>query len=338
MRQLGAGGFATVWLYRDDELRSDVAVKALADNWAQRLDVRERFLKEARILRAADSDHVVRVHDLGESDGTPYFVMTYADRGSLDVGLTGEPWPPQHALPLVSQAAAGLAVLHERGIIHRDVKPQNLLLRGDGSGSDDAAAAPGSPAPRPETLATSRLMVADLGVAKAMLHASGLTQVVGTPAYMAPEQVTGEGLDTRADVHALGAVAYHLLTGRLLRQGGFAELVDGRPPVPPSALASLPRAVDDVLLRAVHPRPEERWPDVGSFAAALTDACRPASTGVVRRRAEPGAPPPVAPVAPMAPLAPTPTTGTSRGLAALLVLVVFAITFAAAFGVVQLTR
>ncbi|MDO9457098.1 serine/threonine-protein kinase, partial [Nocardioides sp.] len=267
VRQLGSGGFATVWLYRDDELRSDVAVKALADNWAQRMDIVDRFLEEARILRAADSDHVVRVHDLGETDGTPYFVMTFADRGSLDVGLTGEPWAPRHVVPLVTQAATGLAVLHDAGIIHRDVKPQNLLLRGDGSIPE-----PGAPAPPPAVLATSRLMVADLGVAKALLHASGLTQVVGTPAYMAPEQVTGEGLDTRADVHALGAVAYHLLTGRVLRAGGFAELVEGRPPVPPSALADLPRAVDEVLLRAVHPRPEERWPDTRSFAAALSDA------------------------------------------------------------------
>ncbi len=81
--RLGVGGFASVWLYHDDELDSDVAVKALADNWAQRLDIRDRFLQEARILRRADSDHVVRVYDVGEVDGTPYFVMTYADQGTL---------------------------------------------------------------------------------------------------------------------------------------------------------------------------------------------------------------------------------------------------------------
>jgi serine/threonine protein kinase len=102
-------------------------------------------------------------------------------------------------------------VLHELGVVHRDVKPQNLLLRSGGSTGD-------------------RLLVADLGVAKAMLHASGLTQVVGTPAYMAPEQVTGEGIDTRADVHALAAVAYHLLTGRLARTGSVAG--PPRPGVP----------------------------------------------------------------------------------------------------------
>ena len=83
VERLGVGGFASVWLYHDDELESDVAVKALADNWAQRLDIRDRFLQEARILRRADSDHVVRVYDVGEVDGTPYFVMTYADLGTV---------------------------------------------------------------------------------------------------------------------------------------------------------------------------------------------------------------------------------------------------------------
>ena len=122
------GGFATVWLYHDDDLRSDVAVKALAENWAQRLDIRERFLEEARILRAADSDHVVRVYDIGEADGTPYFVMTYADKGSLAKVVTpGQPVDPALVVDLVCQAGEGVAVLHAQGVIHRDIKPPNLL-------------------------------------------------------------------------------------------------------------------------------------------------------------------------------------------------------------------
>lgn len=254
VERIGAGGFATVWLYRDTELESDVAVKALADNWAQRLDVRERFLEEARILRRADSDHIVRVYDIGEADGTPYFVMTYADGGSLaGVAAPGRPAPPGRVLDLVTQAGSGLAVLHEHGVVHRDVKPQNLLLRHAGSAGE-------------------RVLVADLGVAKAMLHASGLTQVVGTPAYMAPEQALGAGVDHRADVHALGAVAYQLLTGEVARSTTVGGLLTATLPAAPSSLADLPSAVDDVLLRALEPDPDDRWPDVGSLVGALRDA------------------------------------------------------------------
>jgi serine/threonine protein kinase len=250
VERLGVGGFASVWLYRDDELQSDVAVKALADNWAQRLDIRDRFLEEARILRRADSDYVVRVYDLGEAEGTPYFVMSYADQGTVAnlierKGRLGV----DRTLSIVAQAGAGLSVLHGQGTIHRDVKPANLLLRTDGPGT--------------------RVMVADLGVAKAMMHASGLTHVVGTPAYMAPEQATGGGVDARADVYALAAVSYHLLTGRLAHAGTVAELAHLEPPAPPSELADVPAALDDVVLRGLAPDRDDRWPDVRSFVNAF---------------------------------------------------------------------
>jgi serine/threonine protein kinase len=255
VERLGVGGFATVWLYHDPELRSDVAVKALAENWAQRIDVRERFLDEARILRQADSDHIVRVYDIGEAEGTPYFVMTYADQGSLATLLEdGARLSPDRTMELVAQAGAGLAMLHEHGIVHRDIKPQNLLLRSSGGGGDD------------------RLLVADLGVAKALLHASGLTQVVGTPSYMAPEQAAGLGIDVRADVHALAAVTYQMLTGELVREGGIAELAHATLPRPASEYVELPEAVDDVLLRGLEPDPEDRWPDMVSFVSALRAA------------------------------------------------------------------
>lgn len=305
--RLGVGGFATVWLYHDAELDSDVAVKALAENWAQRLDVRERFLEEARILRRADSDHVVRVHDIGEADGTPYFVMTYADRGSLAQLLEpGQPLPVQRAVDLVAQAAAGLRVLHDLGVVHRDVKPQNLLLRSGGSAGD-------------------RLLVADLGVAKAMLHASGLTQVVGTPAYMAPEQAFGEGVDTRADVHALAAVAYQLLTGRQAREVSIPELAHAGLPASPSRHEpSLTPEVDAVLLRALDPSPEARWPDVDSFVAALRSATgvdtRPDATRVEARGDRPAA---------------APRSSSGRLRLALVCLLVFLVTFAAAYGVAR---
>jgi eukaryotic-like serine/threonine-protein kinase len=250
VERLGVGGFASVWLYRDDELQSDVAVKALADNWAQRLDIRDRFLQEARILRRADSDYVVRVYDIGEAEGTPYFVMSYADRGTVADLLDRERrLTLDRTLDLVSQAGAGLAVLHAGGTIHRDLKPANLLLRSDGSGQ--------------------RLMVADLGVAKAMLHASGLTHVVGTPAYMAPEQAMGGGVDERADVYSLAAVAYRMLTGQLAHEGSIADLSTLEPPPAPSSVADLPRTVDEIIMRGLSPDRDDRWPTVRSFVNAF---------------------------------------------------------------------
>ncbi|MFC7623061.1 serine/threonine-protein kinase [Microlunatus sp. GCM10028923] len=244
VRRLGVGAFATVWLYHDDELDSDVAVKALADNWVDRLDVVERFLQEARLLRAAESEHVVEVHDLGETaDGTPYFVMGYADLGTVADLVDRGPLEPAAAVDLIDQAARGLADLHAVGVVHRDVKPQNLLLRSD-------------------RRLGRRLLVADLGLAKELAFASGLTKVVGSPGYQAPEQGRpGVRIDQRADVYGLGAVAYRLF-------GGRPEERD------PEASAPNPGAgaVADVIERALQPEPDRRWPDPLAFAEALRAA------------------------------------------------------------------
>jgi len=183
-------------------------------------------------------------------DGTPYFVMTYADQGTVaDLLQREHRLPLDRTVDLVTQAGAGLVVLHHHGSIHRDITPANLLLRSDG---DDV-----------------RVMVADLGVAKAMLHASGLTHVVGTPAYMAPEQAVGLGVDERADVYALAAVTYQMLTGRVAHTGSIADLATLQPPPPPSELADLPPAVDEIVLRGLAPDPEDRWPTVRAFVNAL---------------------------------------------------------------------
>ena len=316
VERLGVGGFATVWLYHDYELDSDVAVKALAENWSQRLDVRERFLEEARILRRADSDHIVRVYDIGEVDGTPYFVMTYADLGSLARHLEpGTPLSVPRVVDLVTQAGAGLAVLHEHGVVHRDIKPQNLLLRSGGSAGD-------------------RLLVADLGVAKAMLHASGLTQVVGTPAYMAPEQATGGGIDVRADVHALAAVAYQMLTGKLAREGSISELVHAQLPVAPSRLnPSVPAAVDEVLLRSLDPSPDARYADIESFVDAFRDALPVTS---MRSRPQPTRYQTPDTVAGPLPAGSPPRSRRASVLLVLICVLVFAATFGAAYAVTTL--
>jgi hypothetical protein len=246
---------ATVWLYRDETLDSLLAVKALALNWAQGADVSDRFLEEARVLRRADSDHVVRVYDIGEDGDRPYFVMSYADKGTVGDLVERAPLPAQEVADVVWQAAQGLDVLHRMGIVHRDVKPQNLLLQTGASGE-------------------TRLVVADLGVAKALAFSTGLTLVVGTPEYMAPEQIDpAGGVDPRADIHALAAVAYHLLTGTPVRTGGLESVMNPSSPAPPSLfVAGISRDLDEVLARALATDRNRRHPDVLTFASEFGQA------------------------------------------------------------------
>jgi eukaryotic-like serine/threonine-protein kinase len=249
VRRIGSGAFATVWLAEDEELESPVAVKVLADNWAVRLDVRERFEEEARILRRADSDRVVRVHDIGElEDGRPYFVMTYADLGTLAERLEHGPLPVPEALRYGADIARGLAVLHQVGVIHRDVNPGNVLLR---QGSDG----------------TERVLIADLGLAKEAARGSGFTLTVGTPGYTAPEQARPRDvpLDPRADVYSVGAVLHHMLTGVAPKQ-------DEVPAPVRSVRPEVSSAVEAVVMQALSFLPAERFASAGALADALDAA------------------------------------------------------------------
>jgi len=251
--RLGAGAFATVWKAYDAELDTDVAVKVLADNWASNADVRERFLAEARLLRRISSPRVVRVHDVGVQDDRPYFVMDYVRGGTLAERI-GHCLPAE-ALQLAAEAGYAVHVLHGAGVLHRDIKPSNLLLDSDRT----------PPA----------VLVADLGSAKQLADASGLTVTTGTPAYMAPEQAfqTG-GFDTRADVYALGVVTFELLTGQKpFGSGGRTTLMTGQPstsapPAIPAALA-VPNGIDALLRAAMSVAPRDRPPTAKAFADAL---------------------------------------------------------------------
>ncbi|GAA4812140.1 protein kinase domain-containing protein [Streptomyces ziwulingensis] len=264
---LGSGAFGVVWKAHDDSLQAPVAVKVMADNWARRLDLRERFLSEARLLRQAASPRVVQVYDIGElSDERPYFVMEYADGGTLEDLVAEGPLPVAEGLRLAAEAARAVAVLHEAGIVHRDVKPSNMLIRSESGG-------------RP-----GRLLVADLGLAKSLAHASGLTMTAGSAGYMAPEQADPvEGIDERADVYGLGALTYYLLTGAVPAAPGKV--------VPPGRVRDgLPDRVERVVLRALKPDRERRWPTAAAFADALEDAAGrtaadPGRRGTPRRTA-----------------------------------------------------
>lgn len=246
--RLGAGAFATVWLAHDLELDVPVAIKVLADNWSADLDVRNRFLAEARLLRRISDDRIVRVHDVGElPDGRPYYVMDQVVGGTVAdlLGPGGRSrLDPRRALSIGAEAARGLHVLHEHGVVHRDVKPGNLLLT-TRNGSE-------------------HVVIADLGMAKALAESSGLTLTAGTPDYMAPEQAHGaKGFDERADVYAAAAVTYALLTGRppYPVASGLMSIAMRDPkvtPAPVAGLARTPRALDDLLRAALAHDPARR--------------------------------------------------------------------------------
>ncbi|MFD7156423.1 serine/threonine-protein kinase [Kribbella sp. NPDC059898] len=254
-RRLGSGGFATVWLAHDEQLDAEVAIKVLADNWGHDDSVRKRFLEEGRFLRRVESEHVVQVHDVGElEDGRPFLVLTYADRGTLADRLKQKPLPLAEAVDVVVQVGRGLQALHRRGLLHRDVKPANVLFRSTDDGE--------------------RAVLSDLGLGKSLDEVSRITMPGGTPSYVAPEQALGERLDQRADQYSLGAVAYAALTGRSPHQVdglGAASRVKVAPP--PSSLGfELPEQVDAAIVRALNPDREQRWPDVQSFTKQLIGA------------------------------------------------------------------
>jgi hypothetical protein len=238
-RRLGAGGFATVWLAHDPELDSPVAVKILAENFAAHADVRRRFIDEARLLRRVDSDHLVRVYDVGElRDGRPFFVMTFADRGSLAERMTQvpPPWPAPSVVAVVDAVADGLTVLHRHGVVHRDLKPVNVLLRSDPDG-------------------TERVLLGDLGIAKDLQWASGLTVPAGSSGYAAPEQeLYSEQIGPATDVHALAVTA--------------GQLLGLQPPWPATPMGA-------VLTRATDPDPDRRTSSASAFAAELRESLEP---------------------------------------------------------------
>ncbi|MFG1817859.1 serine/threonine-protein kinase [Kribbella sp. NPDC049174] len=266
IRRLGSGGFAAVWLVRDEELDAEVAVKVLAEHWVDDLDVRRRFVEEGRFLRKVESPYVIGVHDIGTTDDDrPFLVLTYADRGTLADRIKAGRLPLTDTVDVIENVSAGLQELHDRGVLHRDVKPENVLFRSTPTGE--------------------RAMLGDLGLGKSLDAVSRVTMPGGTPAYVAPEQVRGDVLDPRADLYALAAVTYAALAGQ--PPYGATTLaavlaVDGPPASLRTVRDDVPAEVDAVILRGLHQDREHRWPDVRSFAEALRTAAMasvPATAG-----------------------------------------------------------
>ena len=258
-RELGSGGMATVWLARDLRYDRAVAVKVLRPDLSAALGA-DRFLREIRITAQLNHPHVLPLLDSGEADGLLYYVMPFVAGGSLRERLVpGSSLPLDAALHVTTHVAAALEHAHRHGVVHRDVKPENVLF------SD------GEP------------IVADFGIARAVTSAGGgrLTRTgfpLGTPGYMSPEQAAGGGrLDARTDVFGLACVAYEMLVGGTpeiwpteeeVRLGRFEDAPAGHR----AWLDRLPGRVEQVLVRALAVRPADRYATPDEFATALATA------------------------------------------------------------------
>ena len=259
--EIGAGGMAVVYRARDERLDRLVALKLLTPGLAGDAEFRRRFLRESRAAAAVDDPHIIPVYEAGEAGGVLFIAMRYVSGGDVRGLLRREgPLPPGRAAAILSPVASALDAAHGAGLVHRDVKPGNMLID----------ARPGRP---------DHVYLSDFGLAKGG-SASALTGTglyLGTVAYMAPEQIQGQGLDGRADQYALGCAAFELLGGEVpFERDQDMAVIYAHLSVPPPSLASkrpgLPPAVDGVLARALAKAPEDRYPSCREFAEALRQA------------------------------------------------------------------
>jgi serine/threonine protein kinase len=259
---LGTGGMAEVYRAFDPRLEREVAVKILSPALAGQAGFLERFKREARAAARLDHPHILPIFDFGEEHGVPYVVMPLIEGGTLRDRLAQRGvCSLREGLTVLAQMALALHEAHQHGLVHRDVKPANMLL------------APGG-----------RALLADFGIACAIAdrHDMGLTQNgmgIGTPEYMAPEQARGEVVDRRADVYALGIVLFQVLTGQVpfSDEDGLAiayKQVYEEPPAPRRLNPAIPPAVEKVILKALAKVPDQRFQTAAEFAEAL-DAAAP---------------------------------------------------------------
>lgn len=259
LEQIGQGGMATVYRAFDTRLDRDVAVKMIRKSAfsAEMLErVLARFEREAKALARLSHPNILKVHDFGEHDGSPYLVMEFMPGGTLKQRL-GQPVAWGETLRLLLPVARGLAYAHGRGIVHRDVKPANILITESGEP-----------------------MLTDFGIAKLLENEEGQTLTgsgvgIGTPEYMAPEQGMGvKGVDGRVDIYSLGIVLYEMITGRKPYTADtpmavvLKQMTDPLPR-PRESVPDLPESIERLLIRSLAKKPEDRFASMDDMAAAM---------------------------------------------------------------------
>ncbi|MBI3153030.1 MAG: serine/threonine protein kinase [Chloroflexi bacterium] len=251
--ELGRGGMATVYRAFDPSFDREVAIKVLPREMLHDPQFRSRFEREIKMVAALEHPSIVPVYDVGDEDGQPYFVMRYMTGGSLSDGIEKGKFSVQDTAHIIEKIAQGLAYSHKKGIIHRDLKPDNILFNDIGDPC-----------------------ISDFGVAKLAEASGGLTGsgVIGTPAYMSPEQAQGSEIDSRSDVYGLGVIVYQMLSGQ---QPYSADTPMGvvvkhiTEPVPEilHVLPSLPRDVDIIIKTAMAKDKTQRYATTIDLAKAL---------------------------------------------------------------------
>jgi len=298
--EIGRGGMGVVFNARDERLKRQVAVKVLPPDLAFREEIRLRFLREAETAARLSHPHIVPIHSVGEGpDGLVYFVMAYVDGESLGAKLKRRgQLPPDEARRIMLETADALGAAHAFGIIHRDVKPDNILLEGS----------------------RGRVVVTDFGIAKALSSTTGSTTLtatgvaIGTPHYMSPEQAAGDReIDGRSDIYSLGVVAYQMLAGELPFQaptvpGILMKHITERAPLVTDRRPEVPEDLAACVMRSLEKDPEDRWPTADALRRALE--ARSATMHKPRRSSGPS---PSRGVRAPAPLAPPPFRGRGVG-------------------------
>jgi serine/threonine protein kinase len=277
-QRLGRGGMGILYLAVEPGLERRVALKLIAPEAAAEEVFAKRFAEESRIAAAIEHPNVVPIYAAGEHEGIPYIAMRYVSGSDLSRRIAREGrLQPAQAAALVAQVGNGLDAIHAAGLVHRDVKPANVLLSGK-EGDEHA-------------------YITDFGVARNVATESGLTQTgrfVGTLDYVAPEQISGDPVDARVDVYALGCLLFKLLTAEVPfpREGEAARLyahLHDPPPAPSLYAPEVPMALDDVVVRAMSKRPGDRYPSAGDLGRAALAAVSGTEVAVPERTVATGA-------------------------------------------------